>query len=125
MDWLLYLLARAVIGVLQRLPLAWVARLGRLGGGLAYRLDGRHRRVALRNLALCFAREKSPDEIRRLARENFRRIGENYACAVKTAAMTLEELQPHVEFSAPNLVAAAAEQPRRGAVVAIGHFGNF
>ena len=86
MDKLLYLSARAMVAILQALPLTLVARLGRAGGGLAFRLDARHRRVALKNLAMCFGREKSPAEIHALARENFRRIGENFASAVKTAA---------------------------------------
>ena len=85
MDTLIYWFGRALIAVIQALPLTFVARLGRAGGGLAYRLDARHRRVALKNLAMCFGDEKSPDEIRAIARENFRRIGENYACAIKTS----------------------------------------
>ena len=48
----------------------------------------RHRRVALRNLTMCFG-QRTPAEIRALARENFRRIGENFACAVKTAVHEL------------------------------------
>ena len=93
MDTLIYWLGCALIAVIQALPLTFVARLGRAGGGLAFWLDARHRRVALKNLAMCFGHEKSPEEIRALARENFRRIGENYACAIKTSAMTF--------FSAP------------------------
>src|SRR6185437_17124703 len=98
MDRLLYLFARAVIAFLQALPLRAVARLGRAGGALVYWIDGRHRRVALGNLTLCFGQEKSAAEIRALARENFRRIGENFACAAKTASMTRKELKPFVEF---------------------------
>ena len=102
------------------------ARWGALGGGLAYWLDARHRRVALRNLTLCFGREKSPAEIRALARENFRRIGENFACAIKTAAMSFEELRPRVEFvgNARILSPPAGRKPQ-SVVAAIGHFGNF
>src|SRR6266403_3052649 len=98
MDKPLYWLVRGLVGLLQALPLAWVARVGRAGGALAYWADARHRRVAVRNLTMCFGREKPPAEIRALAQENFRRLGENYACAVKTAAMSLEELRPHVEI---------------------------
>ena len=64
MDTLIYWLARALVALIQALPLTLVARLGRAAGGLAFRLDARHRRVALKNLALCFGREKSPEEIR-------------------------------------------------------------
>ena len=126
MDTLLYWFARALVAVVQALPLILVARLGRACGGLAFRLDARHRRVALQNLTLCFSHEKSPGEIRALARENFRRIGENFACAIKTAAMTFEALRPHVEFAGiGRLPAKIAGQPPPNVVVAIGHFGNF
>ena len=126
MDKLLYCLARALVALLQTLPLTWVARLGRAGGALAYWLDARHRRVALRNLTMCFGGEKSPAEIRALARENFRRLGENYACAARTAVMTREQLEPHLEFvNVEHLRAWRAATPPRSVVMAIGHFGNF
>jgi KDO2-lipid IV(A) lauroyltransferase len=117
---LVYFLARGLIAILQWLPLPLVARLGRFGGGVAYRLDGRHRRVTLDNLRMCFKDEKTEEEIETLAKENFRRIGENYCCAIKTAAMSPEQLRPHVEFVQPEQL-----QPPRRMVMAIGHFGNF
>jgi KDO2-lipid IV(A) lauroyltransferase len=123
MDLLLYCFARAVIGLVQSLPLLLVARLGRLGGAIAYRLDARHRRVALRNLQMCFGNEKSEPELRAIAEENFRRIGENFACAAKTASMRFEDLRQHVEFIAPASIMAPSEP--RSIVAAIGHFGNF
>ena len=126
MDTLIYWFARTLVAVIQALPLTLVARLGRAGGGLAYWLDARHRRVAVQNLTLCFGHEKSPAEIRALARENFRRIGENFASAVKTAAMNFEALRPHVECAGvERLPAKTAGQSSPNVVVAIGHFGNF
>lgn len=125
MEALLYYVARAIIAFVQALPLAVAAQLGRSIGGLVYLLDARHRRVAIRNLTLCFGQEKSAAEIRALARENFKRIGENFASAAKTAGMRFEDLRKRVEFVAPDLVQAAAGKPLETAVVAIGHFGNF
>jgi lauroyl/myristoyl acyltransferase len=117
---IVYYFARCLIALLQSLSLPMVARLGRFGGALAYRLDGRHRRVVLDNLRMCFGGEKSEEEIIALAKENFRRIGENYCCAIKTAAMTWDQLRPYVEFDRPEQL-----QPPRRLVMAIGHFGNF
>ncbi len=125
METLLYYLARALVALLQALPLNVAARLGRAGGWAAYWLDARHRRVAQRNLSLCFGHEKSPAELRALARENFRRIGENYACAIKTAAMNAEELRPRVEFVCPPSLQPPPGEKPPSVVVAIGHFGNF
>ena len=126
METPLYHLARALVAGLQALPLTWVARLGRFCGGLAYWVDVRHRRVALSNLTLCFGGEKPPEELRALARENFRRIGESFACAVKTAAMSFDELRSRVEFVGDaRIVSPPADGKPQGVVAAIGHFGNF
>ena len=126
MDLLLYCLARAVVAALQALPLRVVAHLGRAGGSLAWSLDARHRRVALDNLRLCLGAEKSPTAIRALVRENFRRIGENFACAVKTAAMSNDEIKKVVQAAGvEKLHAAAPGETPASCVIAIGHFGNF
>jgi len=124
MNTLLYLFARGLIAFIQALPLRVVARGGRAGGALGYWLDRRHRRVALKNLARSFP-DKPAKEIRALAKENFRRIGECYACSIKTAGMTFEELKPHVEFVVPPEFKPEPGVTPRSLVVAIGHFGNF
>ncbi len=120
MDDFIYIIARGFIAVLQSLPLLWVAWLGRAGGALAYRIDARHRRITLANLTMCFGREKSAAEIRAIAKENFKRLGENYATAIKTTAMTFEQLRPHVEY-----IGAERLLPPRRVMNAGGHFGNF
>jgi len=126
MNFLLYWFGRGFIAVVQMLPLPLVARIGRLAGALAYSLDARHRRVVLQNLMLCFGREKSAEEIAAIARENFRRIGENYLSAVKTAAMTPRQILPHFEFAgAEKILPHECNSGPQSRVVAIGHFGNF
>jgi lauroyl/myristoyl acyltransferase len=125
MNTLLYWFARAIVTFLQALPLRSVARIGRAGGALAFRLDARHRRVALRNLAMCFP-EKTPTEIHTLAQENFRRLGENYLSAIKTAAMTPVEMLPHFQFiGAQKILPHGATLGPQSRIIAIGHFGNF
>ncbi len=120
METVLYFLARGLIWILQKMPLRWVASLGRAGGLVGYWLDKRHRRIAIQNLTHCFGDEKSVNEIQALAKENFRRLGENYACAIRTAFMTNEELRPHIEFGGDGRIPSS-----NNLVVAIGHFGNF
>jgi KDO2-lipid IV(A) lauroyltransferase len=125
MNFLIYWLGRAFIAFVQALPLRVVARLGRVGGGLAFYLTARYRRVTLNNLTMVFSGEKTPEEIRALAKENFRRIGESYACAVKTAAMSFEKLRPHIEFAGFEQLPQNTPAAPRNIVMAIGHFGNF
>jgi lauroyl/myristoyl acyltransferase len=126
-DFALYLILRALIGFLQSLPLTWVAHFGRAGGTLFYALDARHRRVAARNLQLAFP-EKTPLEIRDLVRENFKRIGECYCCAVKTAGMPDAEIRKVIEIEGVEKFRVPPELlngPPPGRVFAVGHFGNF
>jgi len=125
MEYLLYLVARSLIAVVRVLPLAVMARVGRALGGLAYWVDARHRRVALRNLAMCFGAERSPAQIRALAQENFRRIGENFSCGVRAAFMSPAETRRVLEPAHFERLQRAGENPPRGRVIAIGHFGNF
>jgi KDO2-lipid IV(A) lauroyltransferase len=125
METLLYVLARTVIGILQSLPLTIVARIGRIGGALFYWLDARHRKVALKNLRRCFGTKKSDGELRKIARENFKRIGENFCCAAKTASMPFEKLSERIEFVGAEKFAPAPGESLQTHVVAIGHFGNF
>ncbi len=125
MNTLIYWLARSVVAVIQTLPLRLVARLGRAGGGLAFYLTKRYRRVTVDNLTNSFP-GKSSAEIREIARETFRRLGENYASAIKTAAMTPAQMRPHFEFAgAENILIFQQDAGPQSRVVAVGHFGNF
>lgn len=120
----MYLIGSLFIKFVQGFPLTWVARMGRAGGALAYRLDKRHRAVATGNLTAALGKEHTAEEIESIAREHFKRLGENYACAIKTAGMTDEQLKPHLEIANVEAV-NERENPSVGIISAIGHFGNF
>ncbi len=119
-------LARAVIGLIRALPLRTVARLGRWVGRGVGCLDLRHRRMARRNLEHALGGELAPRAIRRTVWENFGRIGENFACAVRTADMSAAEVRDILEVvGSEKLLPPPEVQPPPSRVVAIGHFGNF
>src|SRR5262245_57526398 len=96
MEMLLYWFAKAIVTAIQALPLEMVARFGRAGGAFACMIDRRHRAVAKTNLQRCFP-EKSGAEIHAIVREHFRRLGENYASAIKTAGMSFEQVLARCE----------------------------
>jgi lauroyl/myristoyl acyltransferase len=128
MQTLLYWFGKCVVLFTQALPLTFVAGVGRICGGLVYFVDARHRVVAVENLRLSFP-EKSRREIDLVARENFRRIGEAYASAIKTAGMSFEAVLSRCrvigaeKLSTPRNSESVA--PSNNRIVAIGHFGNF
>lgn len=122
MNAILVLFARAFIAMVQALPLDLVARIGRAGGALAFLLDARHRKVALANIDLVFGAEKPAGERHAIAKENFRRLGENYLCALKTASMSAAAIAERLEWVGLH-EAVPADSP--SVVAAVGHFGNF
>lgn len=125
MEQILYCVARTLVALIQVLPLRLVVKLGRLGGTIAYCFDSRHRRVAIANLTRCFGNELSKQQIHALALENFRRIGENFAAAVRTSAMTDSEIERVLELVGLDQVMTRYGHRPGNWIVAIGHFGNF
>ena len=126
MNTVIYWLGRAVVAFIALLPLKLVAWVGRRIGGVVYFVDKRHRMVALNNLTMCFGHEKSPAEITAIARENFRRLGENYACMVKTYTMPWEKLKASVELTGMADVRPRQPSPEaQSRIFALGHFGLF
>jgi KDO2-lipid IV(A) lauroyltransferase len=125
LDRLLYGLVRGVLALMRLLPLRALALLGQAGGLLAWALDRRHRRVAIENLTAAFGEELSPREIRALARLNFRRIGEAYACAARTALMSDAAVRRVLEVTHPERLHPGDPRLPPNRILAVGHFGNF
>eukprot|EP01136_Pigoraptor_vietnamica_P030089 Opistho-1_new@88846 len=67
----------ALLWLLHFLPLPLLAALGQGLGGLLWRLAPARRRIALRNLELCFP-ERSEAERLRLGREHFGWLGRSF-----------------------------------------------
>ena len=123
MQTLLYWAAKCIVLCIQALPLRGAAVLGNAGGVVAHFFDARHRRVTRSNLRTAFP-DKPEKEIRSIVRENFRRIGENYACAIKTASMSFEEISRVCPVIGSEKLKSPTS-PLINRIVAIGHFGNF
>jgi lauroyl/myristoyl acyltransferase len=123
---LTYYSIMVIVSIVRCLPLTVVARLGRFFGRIAYSLDKRHRIRTYENLRMVFGDEWSDEKVRATAKENFLRLGENYASAIKAAYMTDEQLRPYVEVRGAAYLADPVGSPQlKTRVIAIGHFGNF
>jgi KDO2-lipid IV(A) lauroyltransferase len=72
LDYLVYLAVRGVVAVCQRLPIRVCYRLADALAVLAYRLDRRHRLVALDNLARAYGDALDPPARQRLVRDVYR-----------------------------------------------------
>lgn len=116
-----YAALRGVAGFVRRLPQGVATRLGHGIGALAYRLDGRHRRITLDNLAATFP-ERSPQERTRIAREVFAHFGRKLVELLWFTGLSHERQLALVEFVGAEHI-EAAQKAGRGALIVTGHFG--
>jgi KDO2-lipid IV(A) lauroyltransferase len=123
-DFLVYIPVRILVFLVNLLPLDLVVRMGRALGMIAFYVDKRHRNVAIKNMTACFGDEKDEEEIRALAKENFKRIGENFSGAMKIMLMHEDEMPNILTMSGTDQFTAEAKNPVNR-IFAVGHFGNF
>jgi heptosyltransferase II len=96
LDFVVYLLYRAGSAIAVALPLRLLFAVGQILGSCAWLVSGKYRRLAERNVAIAFANEKPPGELRRLVRRHFRRLGANLLCSVKLTQMSPEKILQRV-----------------------------
>src|SRR5438094_1096414 len=122
LDFVAYLLYRAGSAIAGALPLQVLFAVGQILGSGVWLVSGKYRRLAERNVAIAFANEKSPRELRRLVRRHFQRLGANLLCGVKLCTMPPEKILRHVEVEN---VESMASRFRAGVpvVLVLSHLG--
>ena len=111
----------AVRGLLRALPHEAARSVGRGIGGLAGRLDRRHRRIAEKNLAIAFP-ELPPAEHRRLAQECFRHFGGAVCDAISADRFRLDQLCERFRYEGWEHL-DAAESAGKGVFILGSHLG--
>ncbi|MCX8053927.1 MAG: lysophospholipid acyltransferase family protein [Armatimonadetes bacterium] len=125
---LLKLLGRVIFWGLSRASRLLSARavryLGNLLGCLFFLVSKRYRTTAIMNLTAAFASEKSPDEIRQLAREVFKHFARESLQFFRLVSMSREKIDQMVEVDGlENLDAALAGG--KGCIAVTAHYGNW
>ncbi len=124
LDFVVYLLYRAGSAIAAGLPLPVLFVAGKFLGFCAWRLSGKYRRLAKRNVAIAFTNEKKPQEMRRLVRRHFQRLGANLLCSVKLTAMPPEKILQRVKV---DNIEAMDREFRAGVpvVLVLSHLGTW
>lgn len=123
MNYVVYLLYRALGAVLGKLPLGAVIRIGRLIGLLGYFAVGKYRRIVLRNLSIAFP-DKTPGELHSLGRAHFATLLGNLFAAEKIGRLPREQIEGLVEIEGREIIERMLAQ-KRGVVALISHIGNW
>lgn len=119
-----YLLSGA-LHLLSLLPDFILYRLGMLGGLLGFRLDRRHVKIGLTNLAIAFP-ERSEEERWRILRASYMNLGKSGAEYVRLAGFFRTRLRDRVSYAGYDYwQQIMRDNPGKGIIVLTAHFGNF
>ncbi|HEV2995165.1 MAG TPA: hypothetical protein VGW99_04345, partial [Chthoniobacterales bacterium] len=124
LDLVVYLLYRTGLAIAAGLSLPVLFVLGKFLGFCAWLLSGKYRRLAERNVAIAFTNEKTSQEMRRLVRRHFQRLGANLLCSVKLTAMPPEKILQRVKI---DNIEAMDREFRAGVpvVLVLSHLGTW
>jgi KDO2-lipid IV(A) lauroyltransferase len=116
--------AGALIALARWLPRSWLLALGTSAGELAYRLDRKHTRVAIKNLTLAFGDTLSPSDRRRIARACWRHYGRITADAAAFHRLGPEDIGTRIRYRGLEALRAAHAEGK-GVLLISGHFGHW
>ena len=120
----LFLVYQFLSALFFLLPRPLCLGLGRAFGRLAFRLDAKHRRLALSNLRLAFGPGRSPREYKQIARSSFAHFGQILAEMVKWPFMKEKCLRALIRKEGEGHLLQAIEKGR-GVLVFTAHYGNW
>jgi heptosyltransferase-2 len=124
MDRVVFAIYRAVSAILGALPIRVVFRIGWGLGSLAYWVAPPYRRLVLHNLKIALGREKTPAELRAIARRHFATLGANLFSNIKLPKLSREELQKVVTVEGLETM-REGNINHGGFVMVISHLGSW
>ncbi|MGE5254411.1 MAG: lysophospholipid acyltransferase family protein, partial [Planctomycetaceae bacterium] len=117
------LLAGGFLWALNAVPLCWRVFFFKRLGRFLYALDDRHRRIALRNLALAFP-EKGKEEREAIARSAFTNLGRVAAEFTFTPRLGEKNIRRYVFIEGVENF-ERARQKGKGVLFLTAHYGNW
>lgn len=124
MDMLYFGLLRTLSFILRLLPRSACLRFGAVCGELIFRIDRKHRRLALANLKTAFGPEMAQDRYRRIARESFRHFGRVTADNLKWTHLRSAQRAGLLSIEGAEHIRRVLDMGR-GGLIFTAHFGNW
>ena len=121
-QWFVYTHFRILEFLLRLLPLPLVFLIGEGAGLLFYLGLPGYRKLAVRNMTIAFGRERTPEEIRSMARASFLRLGGNLLSSLVLPRIGREAIDERVEVIYEK-GAREVQQGSSGVIFCIPHMG--
>ena len=126
-QWLEYVLARSILGLLRKIPLSLAYPLGRLIGWLGFKLLKTRREIVRQNLEIIYAWVERQDgqhfpDLETQVREVFLCNGANLLSGFTLSGMSTDQIEQHIEIVGAEKVQAAIANGK-GVVLLLAHMG--
>jgi len=110
--------------VLQLFPLSWARFFARRLADFSYYVVPVRKNVVIKNLSDSFKEEKTPREIRRIARRTYQQFAQTMIELIFFPKLTRDEIREMVSIEGRETLDAALKGGKGGVLVAA-HFGNW
>ena len=121
----IYYFARGLGAVLSLLPRAWILALARAMGSLAFDGIPKHREETIRNLTTAFGSQKTPGEIKKMARNVFKNLAQTAAEVLQFPKWKNYSIDQIIDFGdAPEKYRALLAEGK-GLITITSHLGNW
>ncbi|MFQ5586462.1 MAG: lysophospholipid acyltransferase family protein [Thermodesulfobacteriota bacterium] len=121
---MMVVLLKSIACLVNQLPLPLLQAAGRGLGRLAYRIDRRHRDIALANLTMAFGRERSRRELASIAVRLFENLGMNMMEFSRLPWLKRGNLKGYVRCEGLEHLEKALRRGK-GVIFITGHLGNW
>ena len=123
-ELIMYWAVKAFGAVVQILPIRMSLFIGKMLGMMAYYLNAKHRKIAYSNLNVAFSKTKSPEEIRRIAKETFANFGQNLIELFRFPLMNTDKFREFVQLEGAEHIDNAIKDGR-GVILLAMHSGSW
>lgn len=123
-DYIEYAVFKAFVLAFGCLPRPFCLSIGEKLGRIAFRLDKKHRAIALANLTVAFGNELAVPEREVLARRAFEYFGRTIADLLKVAGYSKEKILGLIQTEGEEWLRKALAKGR-GVLLFTAHFGNW
>lgn len=124
LHYLCYYIIKGIFLTFGLIPRKYSFYVSSVIGEIFFILDGRHRKVALDNLTHAYGHEKSPAEIRKLAKNVFKHLSQNLLELGWSQWMDAKQLSKYIHVDGLSNLKSAHDQGK-GILILSAHMGNW
>ncbi|MFH1753464.1 MAG: ELM1/GtrOC1 family putative glycosyltransferase [Candidatus Omnitrophota bacterium] len=122
-DYILYIAVRAASFIILILPMGFLLWVGRIIGLSMYYFHPRRKKIAYANLKAAFSKEKTPRELKRILKQNYKNYGQNIIEMAALSKLDAKYMERNIVVERD--IIEKAHKKGKGIIFLTSHFGSW